>query len=89
MENYLDPNYYLNIPIWIYAVSGFGIILTLNICCLCCYSYKYKKKLRKIQNKELELEKREYELERRIDIKKDLNYDDIMLTKPTVYSARI
>jgi len=84
MSFLLDVNFYNKLPIWVYISTGFGVLFTLNTCCLCCYACKYKKKLQKIKIREFDIEKREIELEKRLEREKE--YDGIVLTKPIVYS---
>lgn len=95
MSNLLDPDFYNNIPVWIYAVSGVGVFLTINTSILWCYLCKYKNSISRIEMKQLEIDKRELELERKeFDLDKRLkrersekkDYNGIVLTKPTLYS---
>lgn len=98
MSNLLDPDFYNNIPVWIYAVSGVGVFVTINTSILWCYLCKYKNSISKIEMKQLEIDKRELELERKeFELNKRLkrekmekaekkDYNGIVLTKPTLYS---
>ena len=61
MSNLLDPDFYNNIPVWIYAVSGVGVFLTINTSILWCYLCKYKNSISKIEMKQLEIDRRELE----------------------------
>ena len=90
MSNLLDPNFYTMMPVWIYIISGFGIIITINSIYFCCHSCKYKRKIEKLKIKELDLEKREIELDRRLEIerkekeliRREKDYEGIILSTP-------
>ena len=96
VNNFLDPNFYNTIPIWIYFVSGLGILNITFICC--CYCCKNKKNESKLKIRELELDRRELELDKRYELERrekemerrrkarDKEYEGITLSKPTLYS---
>ena len=91
MAEFLNMDFFNNLPIWVYISSGFGLLFILNSCCLCCYSCKYQKKLEMLKYREFELEKNELSLQKRIDSQKrreksELEYDGIVLSKPALYS---
>lgn len=93
MADFLNIDFFNNLPLWVYISSGFGLLLLVNSCCLCCYSCKYKKKLEQLKYREFELEKKELDLQRRIDEEKrrkqkELEYDGIVLSKPALYSEK-
>ena len=96
IDNLLDVNFYTTLPIWSYVAIGFGVI---NVTCCCIWKYRYKKKISKLKIKEFDLDRREMEIDRRMDKERkamDLKrhqqekeydeYEDIVLTRPKLYS---
>ena len=84
--NFLDINFYATIPIWIYIVSGFGLIFLVNFIVICCCCIPYKRKKQKLHMRELELKKKEINFEIKLEKEKQRDeYEGITLTRPAMY----
>ena len=95
MSYLLDPNFYISIPLWVYAFSGLGCV---NITLCFCYWCFNRKNTSMIKIKELELERLEMELDKRFELEQrekdlerrkkalDKEYEGITLTRPSLYS---
>ena len=94
-EDLLNPDFYINFPIWGYVLIGVGVLTTCGITCYCCCakSNAQKKNLDKreceLDKRERDLDKKEREIERKIEKHlKDRN-DGIVLSMPTKYNYNI
>ena len=85
--NFLDPNFYASIPLWVYITGGFGIIILINSSVLCCYCCKIERRKKELDLKEVELKRKEYIFIRKQQQQKfEDDHSDIIISKPMKYS---
>jgi hypothetical protein len=91
IEDLLNPNFYINFPVWGYVLIGIGLLSTCGISCYCCCARSNKQKI-ELDKRERELDKRERDLDRKerdLDRKFEKNLKDmqdgIILSMPKKY----